>query len=294
VIATATNTVVATIPVGRDDPNGIAVTPDGAHAYVTNVIDSTVSVIATASNTVVGSPIPVGALTPSEAPAGTLAITPDGTAVYVPDDASNTVSVIATATNAVVATIPVGNLPLAVAFPPAAFAPPSGTTCNGTYNGTFKGNIIVSAGQNCRFVAGDITGNVLVTGGNFAFANGLIGGNVAIGGASTFSLGPGATINGSVAIGLVAPGTTTNQICGSKVLHDVAVAGNASPFQLGAASSTACAGNSIGGSATVDFSTAPAAVYNNSIGGTLSCLFDASITGGGNTAQRKLGQCAAF
>ena len=35
VIDTATNTVVATIPVGID-PFGVAVTPDGKHAYVAN------------------------------------------------------------------------------------------------------------------------------------------------------------------------------------------------------------------------------------------------------------------
>src|SRR5437016_1101498 len=69
VLATATNTVVATIPVGHL-PVGVAITPDGAHAYVTNV-GSTVSVIATATNTVVAT-VPVGT-----APGG-VAITPDG------------------------------------------------------------------------------------------------------------------------------------------------------------------------------------------------------------------------
>ena len=117
---------------------------------------------------------------------------------------------------------------------------------------------------------------------------------MSIWGASTFSFGPGATINRSLVIGLVAPGTTTNQVCGTKVLHNVAVAGNASPFQLGSASPPSCPGNSIGGNATVDFNSAPVAVYNNSVGKTLSCLFNASITGGGNTAERKLGQCATF
>ena len=58
-IATATNTVVATVPVGPG-PSGVAVTPDGKHVYVTNVCNSnTVSVIATASNTVVAT-VPVG------------------------------------------------------------------------------------------------------------------------------------------------------------------------------------------------------------------------------------------
>jgi YVTN family beta-propeller protein len=46
VIATATNTVTATVAVGQN-PFGVAVTPDGTHAYVTNASDNTVSVIAT-------------------------------------------------------------------------------------------------------------------------------------------------------------------------------------------------------------------------------------------------------
>jgi YVTN family beta-propeller protein len=50
VIATATNTVAATIRVGNR-PYGVAITPDGAKLYVTNQ-EGTVSVIATATNTV--------------------------------------------------------------------------------------------------------------------------------------------------------------------------------------------------------------------------------------------------
>src|SRR5207245_1035403 len=51
VIDTATNTVVATIPVGLD-PFGVAITPDGTRAYVTINGDNTVSVFDTTSNTV--------------------------------------------------------------------------------------------------------------------------------------------------------------------------------------------------------------------------------------------------
>lgn len=55
VIDTATNTVTATIAVGKA-PYGVAVTPDGTKTYVTNSSDSSngVSVIDTASNTVIG------------------------------------------------------------------------------------------------------------------------------------------------------------------------------------------------------------------------------------------------
>jgi YVTN family beta-propeller protein len=63
VIATATNLVVGSIQVGYWQygpvPTGLAITPDGAHAYVPNEEDGTVSVIATANNTVVAT-IPVG------------------------------------------------------------------------------------------------------------------------------------------------------------------------------------------------------------------------------------------
>ncbi len=101
VIDAATNTVVATIPVGNL-PDGVAVTPDGTHVYIANLADNTVSVIATASNTVVAT------ITVGNGPVG-VAITPDGAHAYVANISDGTVSVIATASNAVVATIPVSS-----------------------------------------------------------------------------------------------------------------------------------------------------------------------------------------
>ncbi|MGH6847705.1 MAG: YncE family protein, partial [Methylocella sp.] len=104
VIATATNTVVATVPtvpVGGGIFRAIAITPDGKHVYVSNDNNpGTVSVIAAASNTVVAT-VAVGFN-----PEG-VAITPDGKHAYVTNDLSNTVSVIDTATNTVVTTVPV-------------------------------------------------------------------------------------------------------------------------------------------------------------------------------------------
>ena len=70
-IDTASNMVVATVPVGSS-PYGVAVTPDGKHAYVANIGSNNVSVIHTASNTVVAT-VPVGT-----GPVG-VAVTPDGT-----------------------------------------------------------------------------------------------------------------------------------------------------------------------------------------------------------------------
>ncbi len=120
VIDTATNKVVGQ-PIGVGvGPNRVAVTPDGKHAYVANTgtfpnFGTTVSVIATATNTVMAT-VTVGA-----GPFG-VAVTPDGKHVYVANFNPGTVSVIATATNTVVATVAVGVNPVGVGIVP----PPPG------------------------------------------------------------------------------------------------------------------------------------------------------------------------
>jgi YVTN family beta-propeller protein len=73
----------------------LSIAPSRAqNAYISNSVDNTVSVIDTATNTVIGGPIMVGRV-----PTG-VAVTPDGTKVYVANN-SGSVSVIATATNTV-------------------------------------------------------------------------------------------------------------------------------------------------------------------------------------------------
>ncbi|MCD2158406.1 YncE family protein, partial [Rhodococcus cerastii] len=64
VIDTATNTVTSTVGVGTA-PNGVAVTPDGAHAYTANQGGNSVSVIAIdRAPTLTGTPTPAAAGTP--------------------------------------------------------------------------------------------------------------------------------------------------------------------------------------------------------------------------------------
>ena len=112
VIDTATNTVVATVPIGLGT-SGVAVDPSGTRVYVCGG-GNKVYVIDTATNTVIGAPIPVGT------GAIGLAINPSGTRVYVANQDSNNVSVIDTATNTVIgAPIPVGTGPEGVAVNPA-------------------------------------------------------------------------------------------------------------------------------------------------------------------------------
>jgi YVTN family beta-propeller protein len=74
-------------------------------AYVTDIVNNKVWVIDTSTNTVLPTPITVGA-----GPAF-VALNPAGTLAFVTNQNDNTVSVIDTATNTVTATVPVGKYP---------------------------------------------------------------------------------------------------------------------------------------------------------------------------------------
>jgi len=100
VIDVATNTVVATVPVGRQ-PYGTAANPVGTRAYIANFGDDSVSVIDTRSNTVVATVLGVGAF-----PSG-VAVSVDSTKVYVASG-DGTVAVIDAATNSVVGSVSTG------------------------------------------------------------------------------------------------------------------------------------------------------------------------------------------
>ena len=80
---------------GRN-PIGVAVTPDGKHAYVANFNSNTVSVIDPGHQHVEAATLAVGTNPVA------VAVTPDGKHAYVANFFSNTVSVIDTATNTVV------------------------------------------------------------------------------------------------------------------------------------------------------------------------------------------------
>ena len=110
VIDTATDAVVAKVPVGKH-PAHVVVAGDGRTAYVTNGGDNTVSVVDTAARSVLGV-IPVVA-----SPHG-LRISPDGKQVWVADLKGGTVSVIDTESRKRVAQIAAGKGPAQVGFTP--------------------------------------------------------------------------------------------------------------------------------------------------------------------------------
>jgi YVTN family beta-propeller protein len=99
--------------------------PDGATVYVATLGSGTVSVIDTATNTVVDT------VAVELSPVG-VAVHPDGTTVYVANQFSGTVSVIDTATNTVVDTVTVEGFPYGVAVHPDGTTVYVSTVATGT------------------------------------------------------------------------------------------------------------------------------------------------------------------
>ena len=111
VIDTATNVVVATIPVGSA-PIGVAVNAAGSRVYIGNAGSLNVSVIDAGTNAVIAN------ITIPDMPTA-VAIDPAGTRLYVAGLMTSQVYVVGTATNTLVATMAVGDVPVGVAVNPA-------------------------------------------------------------------------------------------------------------------------------------------------------------------------------
>jgi len=163
VIATSSNTVVATVNLSGNDinPFGLAISPDGAHVYVTRFNANGLAVIDTSSNTVTAMPAAGGY------PNG-VAISPDGTRAYVATSKDATgngngaVSVIDTSTNAIVATVGVGSTPYGMAFTPGSGKPaaPPGISSGGVVPATVQSGEWASIyGTNLASATATWTGN---------------------------------------------------------------------------------------------------------------------------------------
>jgi YVTN family beta-propeller protein len=169
VINTASNTVIAAVPVGVS-PGPIAIKPGGAFAYVGNFSSRTLSVIATASNTVVAV-VAVGGQ-----PHG-LAITPDGAFAYTTESFPHQVSVIDTASNTVIGTVAVGDLPTGIGITPdGAFAYVTNLSSDNVSVIATASNTVVAT-----IPVGSGPGQVAVTpDGAFAYVTNVFGGSVSV------------------------------------------------------------------------------------------------------------------
>jgi hypothetical protein len=199
--------------------------------------------------------------------------------VFITDELASTTPP-AGAQFAVLETAQSGEVLRGVSFAPGAIAaaPSTPMACNGVYNGTFHGNLTVSAGQNCVFVGGAIDGNVTLNGGNLQLTNVTVSGNVQIQqGDATFSLGPSATIDGNLQIQNIPSGTAQNQVCDTQILGNLQYQNDGTAVQIGSASPT-CTGNTIGGNLQVQNNTADTTIDDNTVKGNLQVNGDSGTT----------------
>ena len=174
-----------------------------------------------------------------------------------------------------------------------ATIPTAGNACNGLYSGVFLGNITVSSGQTCDFEdGGQVFGNILVTGGSLILNNTAVFGNVQVQG-GTYTLGPQVTIWSNLTVQNIPSGSAQNTVCGVTVRGDMQVQGNGTAVEIGSTAGS-CPGNSIGGNLQVNSNTALVQIFENQINNNLQCQSNSSITGAGNTAKSKQGQCSSF
>jgi hypothetical protein len=188
--------------------------------------------------------------------------------------------------------------------------PASGTGCNGTYYGVFAGNITISNGQTCTFLGGGVSGNIIQNGGSLIISGATIKGDVQVNGSATVAVGPYTAITGNLTVQHLSTGPAA-QICGVKIQGNVQFQNNAVAVQIG--DSTACPGNVIGGNLQVQSNTASTVifgnvvggdlhdqnnaatqVFSNQVGGNLQCQNNSNISGSGNAAKLKQGQCSSL
>src|SRR6185437_5087140 len=99
------NSVIASVAVG-DHPYGVAISPGGDKVYVSNNNDNTVSVISTATNTVIAT-----ITTPAYGSPTGVSVSPDGGTLYIENYVYNEISVVNTSTNQIIATVPISGAP---------------------------------------------------------------------------------------------------------------------------------------------------------------------------------------
>ncbi|HET9107698.1 MAG TPA: DUF5666 domain-containing protein [Steroidobacteraceae bacterium] len=197
---------------------------------------------------------------------------------------------------------------------PRQVAPYSGATCNGSFTGLFAGNVTVTGGQDCVLTGGaTLEGNIQVQGGTLELSAATVKGGIKVQGGGTVSILPSTLIEGDLQIQNLPAGSAPIQICGATIDGNLQYQDNAAAVTIGAppgcaadsirgnlqvsgnSASAVVSGNEVGGNLQVLGNTGPSTqVSGNVVGKNLQCENNASISGGGNSAQEKQGQCASL
>jgi cytoskeletal protein CcmA (bactofilin family) len=217
---------------------------------------------------------------------------------------------------------------------PRQVAPSSGNSCNGTFTGLFAGTLTVTDGQDCVFSSGaTIEGNVHVNGGTLEISGATVKGQVQVRGGGTLSILQSTLIKGNLQIQDLPAGSAQIRICGATIDGNLQYQNNAAAVTIGGApacadntirgnlqvngnsaptvifgnmvtgnvqdqnnsAATEVSGNTIGGNLQVQNNTgASTQVSGNVVSKNLQCENNASISGGGNSAQKKQDQCASL
>jgi hypothetical protein len=197
---------------------------------------------------------------------------------------------------------------------PKQAAPSSGSGCNGAFTGMFAGNVTVGSGQDCVFSSGaTIEGNVQVSGGTLELSGATVTGQVQVQGGGTASILQSTHIEGNLQIQNLPAGSAPIEVCGAAIDGNLQYQNNDAAVTIGAPSG--CAGDTIGGNLQVNGNQASATISGNTVGGNLQvqnnsgpstqvsgnevgknlqCENNAVLSGGGNSAQEKQGQCASL
>jgi hypothetical protein len=197
---------------------------------------------------------------------------------------------------------------------PRQAAPSSGNSCNGSFTGLFAGNLTINSGQDCVFSSGStLEGNVQVNGGTLELSGATVKGQLQVQGGGTVAILQSTHIEGNLQIQNLPAGSGQIQICGANIDGNLQFQNNAAAVTIGAASgcdgntvggnlqvngnsdSVVISGNTVGGNLQVQNNSGPSTqVSGNEVGKNLQCEDNASISGDGNSAQNKQGQCASF
>ncbi len=157
-----------------------------------------------------------------------------------------------------------------------------------------------------------VTGNITQTGGNLVLSGTIVGGNVQIQAGGSFSIGSFARILGNLQIQNLPSSAIQNHVCGVNVGGNLMFQNSNAPVQIGA--STMCPGNTVHGNLQVQNNVAAVGIVSNTVSGNLQvqndsgstvvsgnqvaknlqCSGNANISGSGNTAAQKQGQCGSF